>query len=164
MARMTTTTAERKPRRRWLQFSLRGLSILILLIAMGLGWARHGGNLVRVGDANDVLTGTELERHEKISKIRFTRKKDVKISSVGGSMFFVKVFYEIAKARKCDYFVILEEWTDEDGNQVYTGGFTNKKDADIKQEFGERFSYKDESGQDRKLVSVAQFALLFEKK
>jgi hypothetical protein len=107
------------------------------------------------------MRATETERGEKTSTIKVIRKK--RLGSVGSSMFIAAAFCEIAKARKCEYFVNLKEWDDKDGNRIYIGGFTNKKDADLKREFGDRFEYKTEHGQERKLLSVSQYAPLFER-
>ena len=60
-------------------------------------------------------------------------------------------------------FVNLKEWNDEGGNRIYIAGFTNKKDGDLKKEFGQEFDYNNESGQKRELLSVSQFAPMFEK-
>jgi hypothetical protein len=38
---MTTTNSNQNPKRRWLQFSLRGLLVLTVLIALTLGWMMH---------------------------------------------------------------------------------------------------------------------------
>lgn len=116
---------------------------------------------IEIKDGNDVIMkGTELKRDEKISNLKIVMKK--KTGSVGSSMGIAKVFYTIAKARKCEYFVNLKEWKDEDGNLVFIGGFTNKEDVDIQKEFGNQFDEKDESGQKRMLLSVSDFALIFE--
>jgi len=111
--------------------------------------------------AGIAMAATELERGEKTSKIRVIRKK--RVGSVGSSLFVVQACYEIAEARKCEYFVNLMEWDDKDGSRLYLIGFTNRKDADIKKEFGEQFDYTNEFGQERKLLSVSQFRPLFEK-
>jgi hypothetical protein len=74
----------------------------------------------------------------------------------------MQAFYEIAKARKCEYFVDLKGWEGEDGSLTLIAGFTDKKDADIKQEFGDQFESKDEKGRKRKLFSVSQSAPSFE--
>jgi hypothetical protein len=111
-------------------------------------------------DGNLAMTAIETDRGDKTSTIKVIRKK--RLSSVGSSMFVVAAFYEIAKARKCEYFVNLKEWDDKDGNHIFIGGFTNKKDADVKQEFGDQFEYKNESGAERRLLSVSQYAPLFE--
>jgi len=116
---------------------------------------------IKDDSGNDFLMrATELKRSDRTSTIKVVCKK--RIGSVGSSMFVMRAFYDIAKARKCEYFVNLKEWTDENGDWVYIGGFTNKKEADLKKEFGEQFDYNNESGQKRKLLSVSQFALVFE--
>ena len=50
-----------------------------------------------------LMRATELERSDKTSKVKVVTKK--RIGSVGSSLFVVQVFYDIAKARKCDYFL-----------------------------------------------------------
>ncbi len=112
-------------------------------------------------DGSDfIMKATEVARDNKTSTIKVIRKQ--KVGSVGSSMFVVRAFYEIAKARKCEYFANLKEWSDKDGSRMYIAGFTNTKDADIKKEFGEQFDLNSESGQKRKLLSVSQFSVLFE--
>jgi hypothetical protein len=106
------------------------------------------------------MKATELERGERTSTIKVVCKK--RIGSVGSSMFVVRAFFDVAKARKCEYFVNLKEWTDKGGDRVYIAGFTNKRDADLKKEFGEQFDYNNESGQKRAFLSVSQFAVMFE--
>jgi acetyl esterase/lipase len=123
----------------------------------------ESAKFVRVGTDQDVMMGIELERNEKTSKIQIVYKKGVKIGSVGGPLFIMGVFYEIAKARKCEYFANLKEWENEHGDWIFIGGFTNKKDADIKQEFGDEFTYTNESGQQRGFMSVTDMASLYEK-
>jgi hypothetical protein len=110
--------------------------------------------------ADFAMRATETERGKKTSTIKVVRKK--RLSSVGSCMFVVQAVYEIAKARKCKYFVGLKAWEDKDGNRMFIAGFTDNKDADIKQEFGDQFESKDEQGRKRKLFSVSQYAPLFE--
>jgi len=103
------------------------------------------------------MTGTELERAEKTSTIKVTCKQ---AGAIGSDLFVMGVFLEIAKAKKCEYFVILKKWKADDGNWMHVGGFTNKKDADIKKEFGEQFSYTYESGQKREYYVVSELGSL----
>jgi hypothetical protein len=126
---------------------------------------RQAASLVQIelkdkNGSDFVMRATELERGAKTSKIKMVTKK--RIGSVGASMFVVRAFYDIAQARKCEYFVNLKEWDDEDNNHIFLAGFTNKKDAGIKKEFGNEYDYLNESGQKRALLSVSQFALIFE--
>jgi hypothetical protein len=114
-----------------------------------------------LGDPNLAIFAKELKRDEKTSTVQVTRNKGTKASSVGGSMFVVRAIYEIANARKCEYFVNLKEWTDKDGSQIYIAGFTNNKDADLKKEFGDEYGYENEFGQKRIYLSVSQFSPLF---
>jgi Protein of unknown function (DUF1559) len=116
-----------------------------------------------VGDPNIAMHAKELKREEKTSTIQIVRTKKIKASAVEQSMFAVRAIYEVAKARKCEYFVNLKEWTDKDGSQIYIAGFTNEKDADLKKEFGDEYSYENEFGQKRKFLSISQFGVLFER-
>lgn len=147
-----------------------GSSILlgtsILLLVQWRLYAAEPKSLIQIEakdkDSTDfTMKATELERGDKTSTIKLIRKK--RLGSVGSSMFVVRAFYEIAKARKCEYFANLKEWDDKDGSHMFIAGFTNKKDADIKKEFGDQFSYNNEFGQERKLLSVSQFSPAFEK-
>jgi len=140
--------------------------ILVAVVALVrlVPW-RHSPSLVQIElkDKNGgdfIMRATELERSDKTSKIKIVFKK--RIGSVGSSMGVIKAFYDIAKSRKCEYFANLKEWNDEDGSRIYIGGFTNKKDADLKKEFGEQFDYNNESGQKRMLLNVSQFAPMLE--
>ena len=110
------------------------------------------------GSTNLVMKAVELERSAKTSKIKVVHEKG---GSVGSSMFVVMAFCEIAKARGCKYFVNLKEWRGEDGAWMYVGGFTNRKRADIKKEFGPEFSDRDDAGDRKMLLSLADFDLLF---
>jgi hypothetical protein len=43
----TTPSTTPKPRRRWLQFSLRTLMVLLLVLGAGLGWLAHEAERAR---------------------------------------------------------------------------------------------------------------------
>ncbi len=107
-----------------------------------------------------IVKATELERSGKTSKIKVVFTK--RIGNVGACMSLTKAFYDIAKARKCEYFTILKGWRDEDGSQILIGGFTNTKDADIKKEFGQQFDYNGEVHQKGDWESVSKYAPLFD--
>jgi len=109
------------------------------------------------------MKATELERGAKTSKVKVVCQiKPGHVAALAQGMFVARALYDIAKARKCEYFVNLKEWDDTDGNRIYIVGFTNNKDADIKREFGQQYDYNDEAGQKRESLSVLQFAVLFE--
>lgn len=139
-------------------------TLVVLLVAWRLDAAEPKLVQIEIKDKDGtgiVMKATELERGDKTSMVKISRKK--RIGSVGSSMFVVQACYEIAKARQCEYFANLKEWDDKDGGRLYIIGFTNKKDADIKNDFGDEFDYKNESGQERKFLSVSQFRPLFER-
>ena len=141
---------------------------LLLLARSGLG-AEERKFLLRIeakakGGSDFMMKATEVERGEKTSTVKVIRnKKTNQLDSLGSRMFVVRAFYEIAKARKCEYFANLKEWDDEDGSRMYVAGFTNEKDVDIKKEFGDQFDSQNESGEKRKLLSVSQLGPLFAK-
>jgi hypothetical protein len=132
-----------------------GLTVLGLMPAAMIG-AAEPVKLVKV-ECNQpglVMTGVELARAEKTSTIRIVHTKG---GSVGSSFFILGVSVEIAEARKCEYIVTLKEWRAEDGSWMIVDGFTNRKDADIKKEFGEQYDYQDEHGQKRRYFSVSEW-------
>jgi hypothetical protein len=112
------------------------------------------------GETSLSMRFDEIERNEKTSLIRHTYQELG--TAVASSMFFMRAFYEIAKARGAEYFIILKEWKDPQGRQMFMAGFTNTKDADLKKEFGDQYSYEDEYGQKRIFIGVSQFKIIFE--
>jgi hypothetical protein len=112
------------------------------------------------GYTDRMAKAEELERNGNTSKIKVVQERG---SSVGNSMFVMMAVCEVAKARNYEYFTNLKEWNDEDGGRIYIVGFTNKKDADIKKEFGEQYNYENDFGQKRDYMSVSQMKPLFEK-
>lgn len=112
------------------------------------------------GDPNFLMKFEEISRTKNTSTVRITSQK---ASSVGSSLFIMKGFYEIAKVRGFKYFTSLDYKNLSREQGIYIGGFTNNKDADIKKEFGEQFSYENDYGQQRKIASVEQYDFLFDK-
>lgn len=149
------------------------IRILLAVIIVGFGVvSSHAGTdtnavtLVQIdskdfGDTNSLIKIVEFERNANTSKLRMTHQKMG--SSVGSSMFIMRGFYEVAKARGEEYFINLKEWDDKDGSRIYIAGFTNTKDADLKKEFGAEYDYNNESGQKRGFMSVSQLKMFFEK-
>lgn len=78
-------------------------------------------------------------------------------------MFIARAFYEVAKARGAEYFINLKEWEDGKGVRIFIAGFTNTKDADLKKEFGDEYSYENEYAQKRGYMSVSQLKMVFER-
>lgn len=139
--------------------------VIGILIACHAGATTNSPSLVQVdsrdfGDTNCLMKIVELERNANTSKLRLTYQKMG--SSVGSSMFIMRGFYEVAKARGAGYFINLKEWDDQNGGRIYIAGFTNAKDADLKKEFGEGFNYENEYGQKHGFASVSQLKILFE--
>lgn len=136
-----------------------------LLVAGNTNAATNAAGLIEInsadwGDTNSLMRIVELERHASTSKLRLTYRKMG--GSVGSSMFIVRGFYEVAKARGAEYFVNLKEWDDPDGGRLFLAGFTNTKDADIRKEFGPEFAPTNEHGQARGYLSVSHYKPLFE--
>jgi hypothetical protein len=78
-------------------------------------------------------------------------------------MFIMQGFYEVAKSRGANYFVNLKEWDDPEGGYLYIAGFTDKRKANIRKEFGDEYTVRDESGQARIFMSVSELSRLFER-
>jgi hypothetical protein len=110
------------------------------------------------GQTNLVMQATETDRQAKTSTIKVTYEKG---GSVGSSMFIAMAFYKIAQARGSKYFVNLKEWQEDDGSWMYIGGFTNKRRADIKKEFGEQYSDLDEEGEEKEIIRAKDFDIIF---
>lgn len=151
----------------------RFLTVIILGFAVV---SSHGGTdsnavtLVQIdskdfGDTNSLFKIVEFERNTNISKLRLTKNimAHQKMGSVGSSMFIMRGLYEIAKARGAEYFINLKEWDEKDGSWIYIVGFTNAQDADLKNEFGTEYDYKDEYGQKRGYMSVSKLKKFFER-
>jgi hypothetical protein len=111
------------------------------------------------GDKEYFMKITELERDGNLSTLKLSYMKMG--SSVGSSLFIMRGFCEVTKSRGTAYFTNLKEWDDENGDRIYIGGFTNKKNPDIQTEFGRQFSNSNEFGQERIFVSVSQCDLLW---
>lgn len=111
------------------------------------------------GDTEYQMRIVELERNDNISKLKLTYKKMA--SSVGSSLFIMRGFCEVAKSRGTEYFTNLKEWSDKDGERLYIGGFTNKKNPNIQTEFGKEFSPTNEYGQTNTFLSVSQCDILW---
>lgn len=139
--------------------------IAAMLIGGSAGAVTNAPVLIRIssadfGDTNCLMKIEELERNANTSKLKLTYKKMG--SSVGSSMFIIRGFYEVAKARGTEYFINLKEWDDVDGGRVYIGGFTNTKDAEIQKEFGSEYALTNDYGQARGYMSVSECRILFE--
>src|ERR1017187_7175490 len=140
------------------------VGLWVALLGAPLTAATNSASLVQVdtkdyGYTNVAIRVVELERNPKTSKIRVTITQ--RGSSVGGSMFIMRACSEIAKARGTEYFIVLGGEDNHQGGTLMIVGFTNAKDADLKQEFGDRYSYENESGQKRGYMSVSQLKMIY---
>jgi len=112
------------------------------------------------GYTNCSIHVVEFERNARTSKIKSTWGKCDAAGEPG--FFLMRAFYEVAKARGAGYFVQLKRWDDPKGGMIDIVGFTNRQDADVKKEFGEEFSYENESGQKRHFMEVSEWQMLFD--
>ena len=141
------------------------LTMLFAMLVTGSAQAAtNSTSLVEInsadyGDTNCMMRIVELERGPNTSRLKLTYDKMG--SSVGSSMFIMRAFYEVAKARGTEYFTNLKEWDDADGGTLYIGGFTDKKDANIQDEFGADFTPTNKYGQVRLFMSVSQCNMLW---
>ena len=140
---------------------MRNLLVLTLSLVIILGSpAAAADTLYRrdVKQANPggkdlIMSFQEIRRDEKTSLAKVTF---VSGASVPVSMFIVRGFYDIAKARGSTHFIKLREWKAEDESWMYLVGFSNSKDI-VPQEY---FKVDDESVGD-KFMAVSDFDLLF---
>ena len=155
-----------KHSRRWLQFSLGKMFLVVTALGILAAWAGYRLrqpalfelDSATFGDPAYVITIKELERTGNISKVMVDRKKGY---SVGSAMFTGRALYGIAKARDSEYCVTLKEWKEPDGTWIMLVGFTNTKDADIQAEFGKQFGYYDDSGEKRGYLKVSDYDMFF---
>lgn len=94
----------------------------------------------------------ELERAPRYSIVQVTRSSGASVPSI---MFVVHGMWEIARARKSAYFIILKEWTTKDGKWLYRVGFADSDQLDVKEYFGE-------SPSEPKFLSVKDYANIFD--
>jgi hypothetical protein len=139
--------------------------IAVLLLALG-GIAEAEEALLHreVNEKNPggkdlVMTFQEMRRDEKTSTVKTTMKSG---ASVPSSMFIVRGFYDIAKARGATHFIKLKEWKDSDGASMYLVGFSRDKGVDPKKYFGlaEPLPKSDEL----QFMAVKDFDLIFKPK
>jgi hypothetical protein len=107
---------------------------------------------VNPGGKDLIMSFEEVRRDEKISLAKVTF---VSGASVPGSMFIVRGFYDIAKARGATHFIKLREWKAEDDSWMYLVGFSNSKDVVPKDYF------KLAESVEPKFMAVSDFDPLF---
>ncbi|MDE1171565.1 MAG: hypothetical protein PW734_10215 [Verrucomicrobium sp.] len=113
-----------------------------------------------LGDPRFDMEANELSRTANTSLIQVIHRKG---GPTGSAMLTVEGFYLVSKARQAEYFIILQDRSGPDGSRLYTVGFTNTKNADIKATFGSDYGDTDEAGIKRRYLSVAEYAAIFEK-
>lgn len=90
--------------------------------AIADGLIKREVNQVNPGGKNLIISFAEVRRDEKVSTARVVF---VSGASVPSSMFIMRGFYEIARARGATHFIKLKEWRAEDGNTMFLVGFAN---------------------------------------
>ncbi|HEY4311726.1 MAG TPA: hypothetical protein VGN12_19930 [Pirellulales bacterium] len=109
-------------------------------------------NSTAFGDQPDVATTVaETARLENVSLIRITigQSDDRFVATL------MTALANIANARGVERFIILRQSDNTDGSRSVIVGFTNAKDADLKQEFGDRYDYVDEWGNPREYIDAS---------
>ena len=101
----------------------------------------------------------EIERKENISKLKIRDKTLVSFCNV--ITLEMQVIYKIAKLRNYKYFVLLDEYELEDSSYMAIVGFTNRKNVDIKKEFGLNYSDKYEDGEKRIIAPIRGLEFVF---
>jgi hypothetical protein len=153
-----------KHSRRWFQISL-GTTFLVVTIAAFLlvGYRHFNPVLVRIdsatfGDPNVAMKATEVFRESKFSCLEIEGGTHLS-EEHGGYVFLIieKAISDIAKARGTKYCVLLNVFPSANGRGTsYLVGFTNSKNAEIENEFGEVFRRNPFDPQEREYVSVEE--------
>ncbi len=94
---------------------------------------RREVNLKDPGGKDLIMTFEELSREERTSTATIQHLSG---GSVGSSMFVIRGFFDIARARGAAYFIQLKSWEDEDGRLIFLVGFSDNKDIDPQEYFG----------------------------
>ena len=116
-----------------------------------------------MGVTNFTMRFEEVSRTINTSTAKVIFDKGSSLPSVGSSMFIMQGFYKIANARGFKFFTSLSTKEDSEGNWIHVGGFTNNKNADIKKEFGDQYSYENKYGQKSMFRNVKQLDMLYKK-
>jgi hypothetical protein len=109
------------------------------------------------GGKDLVMRFQEIRRDERTSLAKVAYRSG---ASVPSSMFVVRGFYDIAKARGLKYFINLKEWNAPDGDHIYLVGFSNDKRVSIPEYFG--FMEPPSVPDRHEFLGVDDFARLFE--
>jgi hypothetical protein len=136
------------------------LSVLIFVLVTTLGSPSEAADALHRRDVKQINPGgkdlimsfQEIRRDEKTSLAKVTF---VSGASVPASMFIVRGFYDIARARGATHFIKLKEWQAKDGSWMYLVGFSNTNDIVPKEYF------KLDESVEPEFMAVADFDLLF---
>ena len=115
--------------------------ISTLLLVLCLVGSAYGSEDLWVNEVNiksdegkDLIM--KFEELERASDHSVVRVKFTSGASVPSSMFIVHGFYSIAKQRDAKYFINLQEWRDASGDWMYKIGFSDSRDIDLPQKYG----------------------------
>jgi len=89
-------------------------------------------NQINPGGKNLIISFTEVRRDEKVSTAKVVF---VSGASVPSSMFIMRGFYDIARARGASHFIKLNQWEAKDGSTMYLVGFTNSDNVNAMKYF-----------------------------
>jgi len=129
--------------------------VSVVILGGGLGASEADDDLVSLNSTDygiqRNMIALELERMQAVSKVKIIG------GAAGDTLFDVRTFCQIAKARGCRYYVVLSAEECGDFSWTYYIGFTNTQTPDIIKEFGAAYSELDESGKKRTVVKVADY-------
>ena len=119
---------------------MRNLLALSFILVLTLGTPGEPADILHRREVKQVNPGgkdlrmsfEEVRRDDKTSLAKVTF---VSGASVPASMFIVRGFYDIAKARGATHFIKLKEWRGQDDSWMYLVGFSNSKDIVPKEYF-----------------------------
>ena len=142
------------------QIHMRNLLVLIFVLLTTVGTPlqaadnlhRRQVKQVNPGGKDLVMSFEEVRRDEKTSLAKVTF---VSGASGPASMFVVRGFYDIAKARGATHFIKLKEWRGPDDSWMYLVGFSNTEDIVPKEYF------KLAESVEPKFMAVSDFDPLF---
>ena len=151
-------------RRRWAAMKVLAFTLVLATLTVFVLPAGAAGPLVRnevnqrnPGGKDLVMTFQEVRRDEKTSLAKVAYRSG---ASVPSSMFVVRGFYDVAKARGYKYFINLKEWDAPDGDRMYLIGLSNDKSVSISEYFG--FTEPPSVPDRHQFLSVDEFSRLFE--
>jgi hypothetical protein len=139
------------------------LAALLFLAALAVAHA-ESGPLIHLdskvyGDASFDVRVDEVAREGNVSRLHVVPRQG---GPTATSLFVTEAMYRIAKARGAACFIPLRKTEAKDGSWDFLVGFSDDKDADLHALFGP--AGDEAAAHHAAFLSVAQFALLFDRK